>query len=399
MDPGDDVQRRFRYQHAYGVVLLIGSFIKKLDYTALWCEQHEDFLAEISDTLFDAYQIKSRKSELGAWKLNDPSFFESIARFVNLNKRFPNCIRRFKFVSNTEPFETTVAANQHLCPLRVAQAVNGAINAKALDGSNKKGFALLANKADVSLDDLFPVLKRFDFVLGPTIRALEAELAQDHLGTLPQCSGMNPTTLAKIREALIAQIAIASSLSSGDPSRHYSAINRNYKSDSLLLAKRILAADAVLTINEATSSSFQYLPSLVSITLGNAAKQMATMEQKMNRGGLRYHYELMRRRALSAEQVLLEMATRADYGALALSQLENTVFAECDDSRLRFSGHKEPYGVEMLIDVQDKLRRIAIDEPKKVYNQPVEVLIGIAGLLTSACRVWWSNPFQVEPTS
>ena len=56
-DQGDEVLRRFRYQHAYGLVLCVGIASDRLDYTALWCEQHEDFLAETKNGLFDAYQI------------------------------------------------------------------------------------------------------------------------------------------------------------------------------------------------------------------------------------------------------------------------------------------------------------------------------------------------------
>ena len=94
-DPGDMVLRKFRYQHAYGVVLSVGIATGKLDYTALWCEQHEDFLAETAFCLFDAYQIKTRKSELGEWQLNHEAFWQSIYRFVKLDLKYPDKIRSF----------------------------------------------------------------------------------------------------------------------------------------------------------------------------------------------------------------------------------------------------------------------------------------------------------------
>ena len=391
--------RRFRYQHAYGVVILIGSLLKKLDYTAIWCEQHEDFLAEISDTLFDAYQIKTKKSELGPWKITDEAFEASINRFARLNNRFPSRIRRFNFVSNTEPFDTTDKTKEHQCPLKLVQAVKRVISLELLDGAAKKGFELLSSKASVAPQALFKVLKEFDFLVGPTIRAFEAELAQDHVGKLQQCASLSPSNLAKVREALIAQVAQASSLYSDDPGRHYSAIDADYRSDPLLIAKRISIEDALLTVTEATRTEFQYLPSLTSLRLGAGVGQMTTMKRKMDRGGLAYHYEVMRRRALSAEAVLLELATRPDHGIRALSQLENIVLAECDDALLRISGRKEPTGVEMLIDVQDRLTRIALEEPNRVYRQSPDVLIGTAGLLTSACKVWWGQPFQLEGMS
>ena len=50
----------------------------------------------------------------------------------------------------------------------------------------------------------------------------------------------------------------------------------------------------------------------------------------------------------------------------------------------------------MLIDVYDRLKAIASNDPSKVNQQPYEVLVGVAGLLTSACLVWWSDQFQME---
>ena len=60
-DPGDETQRNFRYQHAYGVLLLAACLSGQRHYTALWCEHHEDYLTEIGDGSFDAWQIKTRR--------------------------------------------------------------------------------------------------------------------------------------------------------------------------------------------------------------------------------------------------------------------------------------------------------------------------------------------------
>ncbi|WP_436110893.1 dsDNA nuclease domain-containing protein [Neorhizobium tomejilense] len=45
-DPGDETERNFRYQHQYGVVLLAAVRRGTFNYIALYCEHHEDFLAE-----------------------------------------------------------------------------------------------------------------------------------------------------------------------------------------------------------------------------------------------------------------------------------------------------------------------------------------------------------------
>jgi hypothetical protein len=51
----------------------------------------------------------------------------------------------------------------------------------------------------------------------------------------------------------------------------------------------------------------------------------------------------------------------------------------------------------MMIDVQDRLRKTAKEEAALVGNHTYECLIGMAGLLTSECVVWWSPRFHIDP--
>jgi len=120
-----------------------------------------------------------------------------------------------------------------------------------------------------------------------------------------------------------------------------------------------------------------------------------TLQKKMICGGLAARYEVMRRRTLTAERKLLDLATRPNDGKAILSQIENVVLVECDDANLRASQKEDPYGPAMLIDVQDRLKRISETEPARVHRQPYDLLVGVAGLLTSECKVWWSEPFEL----
>src|SRR5260370_23620273 len=57
VDTGDETQLRFRYQHAYGVILLLAALSCKKPYTALLCDHHEDLLGQCTNGFFDAYII------------------------------------------------------------------------------------------------------------------------------------------------------------------------------------------------------------------------------------------------------------------------------------------------------------------------------------------------------
>lgn len=395
-DPGDEVLRKFRYQHAYGVVLLIGIATNRLTYTAIWCEQHEDFLAQYNNGEFDVYQIKTRKSELGPWELNDESFSKSVGRFISLNSTFPGKIRSFYFVSNTVCSESNAFGKKHFSPVALQDAVRSASQWQDIAGEARKGFDWLKDKLNTTEDALFAVLKRIKLILGPTERAYEDELCQSHISTLDECSSMSASTLKKVMEAMIAMLAQAASIVSSDPSRHWLDRVIDGKLDPFLLSKRLTRENLILVIRDLREPSFNYLPSLATLELGAADGKMDTLKKKLVKGGLADRYETFRRRSLSAEQVLLDFATRPNEDDKKCSQIENVVLAECDEAHFRASQKTSPFGPAMLIDVQDRLRHVAEANPAKVFKQPYDLLIGVAGLLTSECKVWWSEQFSLE---
>lgn len=395
-DPGDEVLRKFRYQHAYGAILLLGIASQRLNYVAVWCEQHEDCLGETSDGFFDAYQVKTREPELGVWEINDESFAKSVFRFVRLDLAFPGKVRAFKFVSNAKYSNSSAERRAYLSPIKLIDGVKVVPKYQGLSGDVEKGFEALRSAIEVGADELFSVLQRVELVLGPTDRAYEDELAQTHIASLPICERMSASALGQVREFLISRVSKASSLYTEDPSRHWVGLNSARNQDPFLRAKRITAEDVMLIIREVGGGVFRFLPDLASLELGTSAGKLDVLRKKMVRGGLAQHYEMMSRRALTAEQELLDLATRPENGKALCSQIENVVLAECDESNLRVSQQGEPFGKAMLIDVQDRLKRISESEGPRVYGQPYDLLIGVAGLLTSDCKVWWSESFELD---
>ena len=83
-----------------------------------------------------------------------------------------------------------------------------------------------------------------------------------------------------------------------------------------------------------------------------------------------------------------------------MKQLEGVVQAECTEAHLvaQTSRHSPTtlYGPAMLVSIFHRLKTIAEKTPQKVNNEPYECLIGIAGLLTEQCTVWWSDKFNLS---
>src|ERR1700677_3321130 len=83
-DVGDETARNYRYQHSYGVILLASACRGESPYIAIWCERHEDILAERVDGRFDAWQVKTRRPEAGAWTIANPEVVNALGRFAKL---------------------------------------------------------------------------------------------------------------------------------------------------------------------------------------------------------------------------------------------------------------------------------------------------------------------------
>ncbi len=395
-DPGDHVIRKFRYQHAYGVILSVMMIKKDRPYRAIWCEQHEDLLAEREDDKFDAVQVKTRKAETGLWNITDKAFTKSIIRFVQLDIKFPEKIRRFYFVSNAGYSNSDSKKSSHLSPVKLVTAVSRTATHSDLVGDTLKGFEAL-RKATKSDDvALFSVLSRVELVNGPTEKAFEDEICHGHLPKLNECKRLTPLLLSRVLNSLVSLVERAADVQCSNPMRHCVGITSTDEDDPVLLGKRIRAEDIILTIREAATLGVQYPEELATLELNPGKAERRVLKKKMERGGLWAQFEAMRRKALTAEYALLEVASRPADGKQKISQVENVVLSECADASLQVGAETNPLGPPMLINVQDRLMRVAKEAPSKVNYQPYEVLVGVAGLLTDDCKVWWSEKFELE---
>lgn len=396
-DPGDEVIRKFRYQFGYGAILAIRMLAGDEQMVAIWCEQHEDILVELKNGHFAAYQIKTKRTENGAWRTTEASFEKSIRRFIQLDKDFPSLIDSFHFVSNTECFDTDGDTEKAKSPVKLLQAVRAATQWTDLAGEERKCFDTLRTKLGADPVALFQVLQRLALIKGPTEDAFEDEICQTHLPTLDQCTQMNPATLSRVCNALIARVFEASSLQAQDPSRNWADVVKGTDTDPYLRAKKLVSDHFMTVVQVAGDPAFKYLHEFATLNLGTAGANMSKLEKKFRRGGLgQLQSEAMRRRALSAEQVMLEFASRPDGGKQRIADLESVVLGECADAELQAKSSTATWGPTMYLDLQERLRKKAQENPSSVYRQDGDMLIGVAGLLTTSCQVWWSDHFNLD---
>lgn len=396
---GEDTERNYRYQHAYGAILLIGAACKKLPYISIYAEHHEDILGERDDSLFDGYQIKTRKPEDGVWDLADTAVKKSIKNFVNLYKKFPSAIGELKFVSNVGYSSPAVDIKDQTklrrSPLKFLEVVQASGNFGLIAKPYAQTFDEIREFCECTSQELFETLTRMQFVRGPERSSFDAEIVTDHLALLPECVGQSVEVLSSVRDELIRKVWLASH-SVNDSSRHWLPAGIISPSNPTIFAKRVPVNAVYDILNQKVAPSFLFRSSY-SVSLGNGKGNLWKLRKKMERGKLHSQIETMERRSISAEQSLIEHANRRpeDIERL-LTQLEGIVQGECDEAFHTSSITEDDFGPQMLKDVYARLREKANVHSKLVFDQPYEMLIGMAGLLTGECKVWWSQPFNLE---
>lgn len=392
-DYGATTLRNYRYQSIYGVVLLCGAATKQNDYRAIWCEQEDDLLAEISDTLFDSYQVKTKTPELGYWDINFKGFIAALKGFVRIETTYPGSIRYYNFICDAVLLTSDDKKKAHLCPAKLLEAAQKCEDVDSMGNGPKRAVTGLAKKCRCECGLLLAILKRLRIPPEPIRKEGAVDvLIATHLPPVPCCQNASVIKLRRAATNLIAQLDDASRLASTAPERHYACLDPNGRNNPQLRDKRVALHDFLLRCNEVIQPSFVYVAEIGQSHLAQTNRDLKRFYSKLNRGGLGDQADTMRQRAISAEAILLDLVTRPQ-GNQGVHHLKALVKGECDEARAVASVNPEPFGIHMFREVLKRIEEMCRTDPAKTLEQPKEVLLGIAGLLTEECLVWWSAPF------
>lgn len=396
-DPGDETLRNFRYQFGYGVILLLAALRNERNYISLWCEHHEDFICERQDSFFDCYQIKTSTPENGPLHLFTESIKKSIKRFVNLNEKYGDVIGNMYIVSNTNFLDSNQADKIARCPSRLLEEIKQTTNASEISEPFSSSFNTLKGQCECTDLNLYNTLKKVDLITGPSRQSFESDIAQVHIPTINGCENCTIPIAKSITSDLITRVAEASSLKIDSPILHLHSFFEHDRNNPRLISKRIYIEEAKAIIRKHLLSHFNYVSGSGSLVVAEGNRDLTKLAKKLEKGGLSDHTITMQRRALATEKRLLELhTTQPEKLVRLLDQLESIVQGECDEALLAAKYASGPTGELMLLDLHKRLRNIADNDPAYVLNERYDTLIGIASLLTSECKVWWSEKFDIN---
>ena len=99
-DGGDDVQKRFHYQHAYAAIISFYLLEDKFDIAELYCEHLEDILIKRKDSKYAGLQVKTRNLDQTPFKTSDTAIKKTLKRFFQLERDYGSDFYRYAFVTN-----------------------------------------------------------------------------------------------------------------------------------------------------------------------------------------------------------------------------------------------------------------------------------------------------------
>lgn len=396
-DPGDEVQKRFRYQHTYTALVAIQMFAGKIPYKEILCEQHEDILGVCLDGKFEGIQIKTKQLSGGELELGNEAITKSLIRFINLFNEFPGQFRKFVFVSN--------------CPIRndktgkslinlITQSRNISVNSKVkfAPSTLEKYVQTLCTESSSTREKVIQVLSIVETQIGPSMDDIESKILTDHLGSLNDCSNTSLVQLKIMLDSIIGKIYFASSKRVLNPIKDYVALTTGtikLVEDVEINTKRITVEIISKVINEGINSNL-FLRSRSGLPQSKLPKQNNNlMKFKMNCGLIDIDsIEIMDDLMSSAEDYFFGKYYKVNNPPEIieeLDQIRTIVLNQANEAKSRSKRKDRVYGTYMLQDIEDRLEKITDKRPEHIYHCPYEILKGLVGILSNECKIAFSE--------
>jgi hypothetical protein len=246
IDPGDDVQLRFRYQHAYAAIQCLRLLDSDSEFVAVYCENHEDVLIRRKDGRYVGVQVKTRRFDKEPFKATDPAIVKSISRFASLEQKFPDQFETYHFVTN-HGFWNDVKDERCLAHLLSIIKERGGV--KGLPKTN----LLRAYVLDICASHGCEEAQVCSALCKLSIAGFESDLQRsyrdlrDAVATTGDLGNYSHAVVSRIADNLVFRTYEASSLvSGGDSTSLYDLVgNFEQRRQDLILAGKTITPDQV----------------------------------------------------------------------------------------------------------------------------------------------------------
>jgi HEAT repeat protein len=252
-DPGDDTQRRFRFQATVAAMNSLALLDEEGELVAIFCEHHEDILLVGRDGKVVAKQVKTRAEHLPALRLGglDTPVRSALVRFIKKDLEFPGQFDRFVLETNVGFMDE--AGDGHSLPRLLRMVQDAGSDDEALsDKDTGKRIAELALDAGVDTAVVLTTLRKTFQEGNAGLNDIEGRLIlllQRH----PIFTGYSATVSNKVAQALIGHMARASARPFDPWTFNYTALKNEpdvAEANEVIRQKRIIREDLLAIFAE-----------------------------------------------------------------------------------------------------------------------------------------------------
>jgi hypothetical protein len=399
-DHGDDMQRRVRYQATYAATIALGMLLEPTEIVEVYCEHHEDLLIRKNDGTFCGCQVKTRQAKLGPFKADDAQIKAALGRFMALEIQFFGKFGRFVIATNVAFWQQEESSKNLPFLIGVARLIKNGTKLK-LSNEIRKFIRSFSEEHKCKRDRVWSVLARTELDPElPQFQDVEMQLAIKIAEVLDE-SQRRLDELARAARALIQMVMDASSLNHKTPLIGYFVFLQNPTASeeaAIIEGKRISKAQLVQTIRQSFHSE-TLLASCSRISVAELPKGVTLLEKKMGAGGVSVsEIALLKDFKFSTDKLLQEWMWKygPEEAIRRYDHMQLAVKEDCFEASAKTSSKTTYYGTAMLARVRENLRATNRVPSLKFSNMGITYhhLLGISGILTEDCAVWWSERFN-----
>lgn len=361
----------------------------------LYCELHEDILLKFKNGKFGGVQVKTRERHLGPLDLDCDEVKKALGRFVGLDLLFPDAFSSFTIATNAG---FSKAKNKCIETIH-GLAKNGDTNTLLKNRSKSRRFIKeIAKNNSCGDDQVISMLARLR-LLGSisSIEDIRTNLTQKVADTLA-LKGQTLGVIDAIVDKLILKHIDAASLSNGSSHSEYFVFSNDPKDEAIktIIQNKRVTKDAVLEIvkQQLATPITLFIKDSSGIPKSNGSAQK--LAAKMDAGGISLgNIELAKDQKFSFEALTLTWLYKypEDEANKRYDQVVSIVKNQCQESFDETFKDDQLFGMDMLKLTRAKIRTRYSGQESDFFDCKYEHLLGVAGVLTEDCKVWWSKHF------
>lgn len=396
-DDGAETLKRYRFQITYSAIISLNMLSENVKVKEIFCEHYEDILLKLVNDKFVGVQVKTRDINLGPFCANDPPIEKSLVRFIELEKLFGNQFQHYTIVSNVG-FKKS-ASNFDLQNIIKLAKEGNEDNLLKNRSKTKKWIEKIAKETHCKNYDIINILKKINLKGdAASIESIFNNLVAK-IGKIESLNEQTLGTLEAIAESIIMKHFDASSLNHSENLNEYYVTSSNPEEDQIkeIIDSKKITCTIINTLIQDKISEPITLFIKNNSELGKIPTGERKLEVKMDRGGISYdNIVLQKDLKYSTEKQISSWIYKynEEKANMKYNQVKLIVNNECQES---YDENKNTlrFGQQMLIDVRKRLKKRFKEEKASFFDLKYEHLLGMVGILTEECKIWWSTKFKV----